>query len=160
MHKKICRLGTIPGLGSLYVTVKWKEGRLSLTGVEGTKSNGDCKGSCGQCQESPLAVVNFAPGWNRAMACKLADIWARWHLNDMRTGSAAQEAWLRANPVKAVYPESHYEKAGAALAHADLNPDADGYKYGHAWKREEVPADVVAWLLNLPDSDRVHPWGD
>jgi hypothetical protein len=94
------------------------------------------------------------------MACKLADIWARWHLNDMRTGSAAQEAWLRANPVKAVYPESHYEKAGAALAHADLNPDADGYKYGHAWKREEVPADVVAWLLNLPDSDRVHPWGD
>jgi hypothetical protein len=33
-----------------------------------------------------------------------------------------------------------------------------GYKYGSAWLREEVPADVLEWLRNLPDTDRQPAW--
>lgn len=160
MHKKICRIGSSPETGALFVTIKYGDGELSITGVEGPKRNGDCLGSCGQCRDAPLAVTDFAPGWNESMSRKLVEIWKRWHLNGMRAGSKAQEDWLRANPVNAVYPESHYEKACAALAAAGLHPDADGYRYGSAWKREEVPQSVIAWLMDLPDSDRPHPWGE
>jgi len=81
---------------------------------------------------------------------RMAQIWERWNLNDMRAGSSAQESWLRANPITVQYPESHYEKASKALADAWLNPDescpnpetGEGYKYGSAWKMEELPDDV------------------
>jgi hypothetical protein len=33
-----------------------------------------------------------------------------------------------------------------------------GYKYGTAWKREEVPADVIAFLQSLPDTDIKPAW--
>jgi hypothetical protein len=33
-----------------------------------------------------------------------------------------------------------------------------GYKYGTAWKFEEVPADVIEWLQALPDADRQPAW--
>lgn len=150
--------GDTPKLRSVFVTVAYTDGRLSLSGVEGPTANGDALGSSGQC--SDLAVVDYAPGWTAEMVDRLRAEWERWHLNDMRAGSPAQEAWLRANPVKATYPESHYDKASEALAAAGLNPDG-GYRYGSAWLTEEVPADVLAWLQALPDSDRPMPgqWG-
>ena len=73
----------------------------------------------------------------------------------MKAGSPAQEAWLAANPVTAVYPESHYDKASAALAAAGLNPDPDylhngiPYRYGSAWLKRDIPADVVAEIESL-----------
>lgn len=33
-----------------------------------------------------------------------------------------------------------------------------GYEYGTAWKMEEVPEDVIAWLESLPDSKTVPAW--
>jgi hypothetical protein len=33
-----------------------------------------------------------------------------------------------------------------------------GYKYGSAWLYEEIPADVIAWLQALPDTDRKPAW--
>ena len=33
-----------------------------------------------------------------------------------------------------------------------------GYKYGHAWKREEVPEGVLQWLSDLPDSKKTPAW--
>lgn len=99
----------------------------------------------GQCVDT---VAAYFP--NDAKAKRMVAIWERWHLNDTKAGSPAQEEWLRQNPVSAVYPESHYEKASAALAGAGLNPDpahlhnGKPYAYGSAWLREELPADVVA----------------
>lgn len=98
---------------------------LSITGVDGPKTNGDAVGSCGQIDMSlDLTALRRHKGWDRPMLAKLRDVWKRWHLNGMTAGSPAQEAWLRDNPVTAVYPESHYEKAAsAALAAVGLNPD-------------------------------------
>jgi hypothetical protein len=33
-----------------------------------------------------------------------------------------------------------------------------GYKYGSAWLREEVPADVLEWLRELPHTDKKPAW--
>lgn len=33
-----------------------------------------------------------------------------------------------------------------------------GYKYGSAWKTEEVPQDVIDWLFSLPDSELTPAW--
>lgn len=33
-----------------------------------------------------------------------------------------------------------------------------GYKYGSAWKEEEVPQDVINWLFNLPDTTVRPAW--
>lgn len=153
-----CGYGDAPRLRSVFVTVEYTNGRLSITGVEGPTANGDAAGSCGQCRD--LAVEQFNDGWTAEMVDQLRAVWERWHLNDMRAGSPAQEDWLRANPVTAVYPESRFEKAKAALASARLDPD-NGYSYGSAWQTENVPDDVLTWLQALPDSDRPMPgsWG-
>lgn len=34
-----------------------------------------------------------------------------------------------------------------------------GNGYGRAWYGEDVPADVLQWLRDLPDADKAHPWG-
>jgi hypothetical protein len=165
MHKLTIRPGAISGIGDLFVTIEWKDGRLSISGVSGPKANGDACGSCGQNTGDLLEVSSFATGWSAGMCAKLAEVWERWHLNDMQAGSPAQRKWLCDNPVTATYPESHYEKACAALAEAGLNPDPGyehndkPYQYGHAWLREEVPDKVIKWLFDLPPADRPHPWG-
>jgi len=156
------RPGDIPGIGSLFVTAKWDGHRLSITGVSGPKANGDTKpgGSCGQCVGELDEVTIYATGWDADKAARLKAIWQRWHLNDMRAGSQVQEDWLRAHPIPAGTP-NHYEQACVALASAGLNPDADGYRYGHAWKTEDAPAEIIAELFAFPLADRPLPgaWG-
>lgn len=166
---------------------------LSLTGVEGPKANGDCVGSCGQITVSNkrLEYDRFmpAPGWNRGMIDRLAEIWDRWHLNGMRAGSPAQSAYLREHPYdREVDGPSHYDWAERTLRAAGLEPDpnffhptksrdriiargsgADAYieripvfdvpySYGSAWLYEEVPADVLQWLYDLPEKAWDYPW--
>jgi hypothetical protein len=164
---KVMRIGTLPSFNgrrmSIFVHAQLENGKLSITGVEGPMGGGNAIGGCGQIVMSlrePEGLKDFepAPGWTLASVERLLELWDRWHLNDMRAGSPAQEAWLRANPVSFKYPESHYEKASAALADAGLNPDADGYRYGHAWNREEIPADVVAEIEAFPDTDVQPAW--
>lgn len=101
----------------------------------------------GQCVDT---VVAYFP--HDAKAQRMLAIWREWHLNDMTAGSPAQTAWLKANPVRAANGETThaYDALLVALTAAGLNPDPnylhDGkpYKYGHAWLKRELPADVVA----------------
>jgi hypothetical protein len=146
-----------PQRATLFVTIEWSDGRLSITGVEGPRSNGNCSGSAGQCIGA-LDDVAPAPSWNQTMIGRLRKIWNRWHLNDMRAGTIDQESHLRTLTFPG-YPVNHYDWASAELAKAGLNPDG-GYRYGSSWLREDVPADVLDWLYRLPASDRPHPWGD
>ena len=166
---KVVRLGTVT-IGrqnaSVFCSIKWRDGRLSISGVEGPNRFGGARGGCGQIDMHLRSadIVNFAPGWNRGRVSVFLVHWRRWHLNDLTAGSPAQEAFLRANPVSYTYPESHYDKAREALKVAGLNPDpnylhnGEPYSYGHAWLREEVPADVLEFLAGLPDTDREPAW--
>lgn len=77
----------------VFVTIQWKDGgNLSLTGVVGPWTNGDAAGSCGQCIDDV-----------RPFNARLADVWERWHLNDMRAGCEHQRAeWNPAEPLDVV----------------------------------------------------------
>lgn len=138
------------------------EGELHITGVEGPKRNGNCHGSCGQIimgwQDDPARWTTKGANFNDEQLAEFMAIWGRWHLNRMRPGSQAQMDWLREHPITVTYPESHYQKACEALAAVDLHPDADGYHYGSAWKREELPAEVIAKLASFPASSLEPAW--
>lgn len=125
------------------VAITWEleDGKFSMCAEVWLPSKRDVS-MCGQCVEKVAAMFP-----DNAKAQRMAAIWERWHLNDMVAGSPAQMEWLRANPIpeeEYKYPKSYYEVACQKLSDAGLNPDADGYKYGHAWKREELPPEVVA----------------
>ena len=164
--KKIVRLGTVLDMGSFYCKIEYKDDRLSITGVMGPTHNGNSRGSAGQAimafreydsrGEMSIRDIDPSEDWETDMIRRFLDIWDRWHLNDMKAGSPAQEEYLRQNPVQ--HHESYYEKAKAALAAAGLEPDSNGYSYGSSWVCHRVPDKVVEFLRNLPDTDKQPAW--
>jgi hypothetical protein len=235
--EKVIRAGRTAD-GSLFAKIEFNNGKLSISGVVGPKSNGDARGSCGQVIMSfkeydkrgylsiETAFREFAPGWSLETARKFFDLWDRWHLNDMRAGCEHQrdwdtgkeldlidwtwgddyhamwkraqdgkmsagefafwpfivsrveaatiksprckteteetlelerECWIRRGKIETkaagwVYPVEHPE--GLLTKPCDVC----GYKYGTAWKREEVPQEVIDWLFALPDTDVLPAW--
>lgn len=85
-------------------------------------------------------------------------IWKEWHLNDMHAGTPAQEAVLAKyekadskEPLGTDFPDkqkSHYDWACAVLAKENMLVD-NGYKYGSAWLKVELPKEVI---------DTIHRW--
>lgn len=53
-----------------------------------------------------------------------------------------------------IRPDEHAD----GLLTRKLRPDGPGY--GSAWFKEEIPADVLEYLANLPRADRPNPWRD
>lgn len=165
---KVVHIGTVdlgsPKGASLFCKITYKDGRLSISGVEGPLSSGNCRGSCGQIDMHPWNIKKYAKGWTPSLVKELRKVWATWHLNDMKAGSPAQEAFLAANPVSSTYPESHYDKACEALKAAGLLEDASyihegkPYKYGTAWLRAGVPGEVLTFLESLPEADKQPAW--
>ena len=103
MIKKVIRPGLVRignVLCSVFCKIEYADGKLSISGVEGPKSNGDASGSCGQIDmgykhgnpdyddkrySHPKEIESFADGWTNSMWLKFLDIWHDWHLNDMRS---------------------------------------------------------------------------
>ena len=106
------------------VTVKYANGRLSLTGEIGYRGND----GCGQIRKPEFS--SFEPGWNQESVDRLWDIWDRWHLNDMRPGCAHQRIdpdWDTTRKIEITkfgWTKKYYEMRRAA-EHGLL--DNDGY---------------------------------
>ena len=66
-----------------FACIEFKNERLSITGVVGPISNGNCYGSCGQCIDE-IRQGTPTQDWTREMLNTFCDIWEQWHLNDMR----------------------------------------------------------------------------
>lgn len=215
-----------------YAKIEYNGTRLSISGVIGPTSNGNCHGSCGQCVDE---IRGGKPEglWTDEMLAKFCDVWERWHLNDMRSYCQHQKAlgWdklackkvtlyhysltheyfmkqrelkNRANnklgeeghvtlteeekelwnlPIKKTSweplndplyeprkKEDWYSGATEVKTLGWLYPDEHpdgiltkpcpvcGYKYGTAWKTEQVPEDVLQFLYNLPDTTKRPAW--
>lgn len=157
----ISRARTVKAL--VVLTASWDGTRLSITGVEGPRPNGDCYGSCGQLVGW---VGTVAEDWNRYTAepgidlGKVRELWERWHCNDMRAGSPAQEASLRQMretlQATGTQPTDWYHHARQWLAARDLLID-NGYQYGTKWLHEDVPSTVLDYFRTLPDGSRYLP---
>jgi len=83
-------------------------------------------------------IAKLFPGDERAQ--RIVKVWRKWHLNDMKAGTPKQEkavvTW------KAKGNRYDYDKVVTHLKGIGLYED-DGYKYGTAWLKEELPPDVV-----------------
>lgn len=162
--KKVIRPGTIM-IGnrrvSIYIEIELTDGKLSIHGVEGPRSNGDCFGSCGQIDmgydhrnpedndrrtDDPIKPegIDFAPGWDKELWLDLLEAWARWHNNELHPGCEHQRAlgWEREG----------YDK------HPSEPCPTCGYKFGSAWNRVEVPEDVITLLKSLPLANQKPAW--
>ena len=89
----------------LFCKITIRDGKLSITGVEGPLLSGNARGSCGQIEMhykhgtaayndkrygNPATLCRYAEGWDAATFGRFLDIWHLWHLNDMRAGCAHQ----------------------------------------------------------------------
>jgi hypothetical protein len=108
--------------------------RLSISGVIFER---DEETGWGQIREKVKDII----------PARLYQIWERWHLNDMRAGTFVQEEILRQAKDKGA-DLSTYEKACDYLHEFDVLVD-DGYKYGSAWLKEELPQEVIDYLSVL-----------
>lgn len=101
---KIIRLGTqleyvshvdAERSANVFCKIKFKDKRLSITGVVGPTSNGDAHGSCGQIYDS-VNLNSYAEGWDSAKVSKFLAIWREWHLNDMNAASVEMKeaGWI------------------------------------------------------------------
>lgn len=130
----------------VFVTINWDGQKLSITGVECPTLRGDCD-RFGQIHDT---VRPFNP--------RLADLWERWHLNDMQPGCEHQ----RKRP--------EYEKP----AMLELQPLTWGDKY-HELRKQAVegtmaPEDWAKWpatikaveALTMGLNKPAHParWGE
>jgi hypothetical protein len=104
--KKVVQPGSTDE-GRVFVIIEYRTANgkncLRITGVTGPLASGNAKGSCGQNVDDLANVIKrgvFMDGWNAASVAKLAEVWERWHLNDMRAGCEHQRAdW---NPSEAL----------------------------------------------------------
>ena len=153
---KVIRIGKGQN-GNIYCSIQFKDSRLSLTGVEGPRRDGNCQGGCGQINTSMVPEeITPAPGWSLELIQKFLEVWDRWHLNDMRAGSPAQMEEMRKHKFPG-YPMDHYAWTLKTLTEAGLNPDG-GYRYGSKWLFEEVPEWVLEFLKSLPETDMTPAW--
>ena len=134
--------------GQVFIKIVLNDKKLSITGVVAPKINGNCNGGCGQildCLTSTDIFINA--GWNSEMIDKLYDVWEKWHLNDMKSGTPKQEEaidiWNQQN--------YNYIKTCDYLKSIDLYCDGQVI-YGHQWLTEEVPKNIIDWLFDLPIS--------
>ena len=129
----------------VFCTISFKDGRLSISGVEGPFASGDCAGAAGQIDMGFGAYKNYDPkfssGWDSKMFNRFRKIWKDWHLNDMHAECV------------------HQEKLGWKYnTHAGQKCPECAYEIGTAWTSREVPEEVLEFLFNLPEASIRNPW--
>jgi len=75
---------------SLWLRIEYKNGGLSISGVEGPLATGNAIGACGQCGINESARPT--EGYDLATLAKLREVWDRWHLNGTRPYSPEMAA--------------------------------------------------------------------
>jgi hypothetical protein len=135
---------------AVYATIKWDGKRLSITGVEGPKANGHAWGSCGQVTMNSADHVQRIPEYDQ-----LAEVWERWHLNDMNAACEHQraEGWGKEDLELVTY---HLTK-DAQAEHRALNTEArNALLRGEAFQYTPEQLAVLALpfeTTNAPDAD-------
>ena len=108
----------------LVVEIEHQDGRLSISGTCTDTAGGYSGGQIGDHVIEDAGRIAGEPGGMQYLGAeelaRLVVIWQRWHLNDMRAGCEHQ-----------------------------TGPEWDTEKYGSAWRREEVPAEIIAELEHI-----------
>jgi hypothetical protein len=121
------------------VEIRINNGKFSMSG--------DMGGSCGQIYDSIEPATSGQED--------LLDLWKKYHLNDMKSGTPRQMELVKGLP---------YVEACAVLEREnlleDILPDGKKYIYGTGWLTEELPEDIedlveeVAETINEEEEER------
>lgn len=145
--------------------IEWRltDGEFAMQGeITGSKTMSN---SYGQCLDAMQEWLGGDPLFESMLS-----VWRRWHLNHMRAGCEHQRAekW-EDQPVYADKPTSAYVKHEDDTSSWNMRiwvpverggllsapcPTC-GYKYGTKWLKEELPADVLATILDWAGDVRV-----
>lgn len=145
--KKVIDFGKVDYLNNgrkdcpVTVEVDLVDGRLSITGNVWNARKTDCYLG-GQCREELVKLLR-----GNSLFQEISAVWDKWHLNDMHAGTPKQEEVLAAH--KAEWDgKDHYDWACEMLEVEGLLVD-DGHKYGSKWLKQELPAEVVQFVVGL-----------
>lgn len=126
------------------VDLKKSKGKLLTLSITGTVRFGINKGEAGgQCVSEVREIWGHIPE-----VAELCDLWERWHLNDLVSGTRKQMEVIRR--LEKGPSLDWYDWACAQLALRDLLVD-QGYTFGHEWLYEKIPAKVVARIKTLAE---------
>ncbi|MCR4331052.1 MAG: hypothetical protein NUV49_04215 [Patescibacteria group bacterium] len=154
---------SVSPLAKVFCDIKYTgDGKLSISG---NMPNGGGQINT-MLREIPEEEREYMPGWDAETFNRFLDVWDEWHLNDMRAGCEHQRAekWenKRIDPVEVPGVIANRDERGvlAIWVRKSEHPEGllcepcpvCGYKYGSAWLKEEVPEDVLSFLVSLPDS--------
>ena len=89
VNPALCKINGSDSAARAFARIVFEDGKLSICGVVGPTSDGNCRGSAGQCREE-IAAGTPAAGWNEEMLKKFSDIWKRWHLNNLKAACEHQ----------------------------------------------------------------------
>ena len=165
--RKTLRIGTVQQGGrraSVYISVKFRDDKLSITGVIGPLPSGGALGGCGQidmefahrnpehndkryCSPIRSKDINFASAWTPKKWLDLLDVWKEYHLNDMQAACEHQRelGWT--------YEAHHNPKTFKGE-----DCPVCGYSIGSKWLSKTIPTHVITFLANLPDTDKTPAW--
>jgi hypothetical protein len=115
--------------------------------------NGDARGGCGQISLKDALPVK---PWTAEMIARLAEIWHRWHLNDMRAGCEHQRAEFDAGRMLELQELTWgdaYNKARGRAVSGEMTPG----EY-----REHQRRTVIVERLTIAMDRPKHPdlWGE
>lgn len=123
-------IGRTPDRARVFVEAEWDGTRLSLTGT--VIDHGE---------REPVSVGQVTDEV-RSVHPRLADLWERWHLNDMIAGCKHQEQGYR----DGIAGRPTYANNYAGMS--EPCPEC-GYRYGSAWNTEDVPDAVLAEIHSI-----------
>lgn len=125
----------------VFCKIEFNGKRLSISGVEGPLSTGNCIGGAGQIVDNLKGDgYRLGPGWTETMLDMFIDVWNNYHLNDMRAGCP------------------HQRDMGWNDRNVNMPCPVCAYRYGTQWLFEEVPQDVLNFLKLLPESPTKPAW--
>lgn len=176
---KVCEVGSIKidnRLASIFIKIEFNDDKLSITGVEGALSNGNALGSCGQIEfgywhfnqlhndrrYADLKMpddINYTDAWDSLAWVMLLNVWSKYHLNDMTPGCVHQEKLkksLKSFLGNEFFNADNYSRVMEISEFKQCS--VDGYCYGSAWKRTEIPANIISFLESLPRATRQPAW--
>lgn len=135
-----------------YLTIDLEPAKRYLQfSVSGTVYNGGGVNVLSSGQNVEEIAERF---YRNALVQRIAELWRRWHLNGMRSGTRKQleyVAFIKSIPaMNPINKLGHwdYSKECKALMNAGLYED-HGMRYGHQWLVEQIPSDVVVEIRDI-----------
>lgn len=173
--KKVVRIGTMAAgypeaQRDVFARIEYSaDGRLSIAGTVGPKSNGDAHGSSGQFIMSfkeydergsdTLADITPAPQWDAVKVKRFFDAWGAWHLNDMRAHCEHQRGaeWDASRKIEVTYYGLTHDAMRARDKARELAADAAVRgEVAHLTKEQHALLALKDWFeerTSPPDAD-------